>query len=73
MGAVSRCADEGGGKGKEDSQMAIPAAPMRRRGRRPYLSTARIPGTVMTTLTTFVMIVMVKACPIPALRKYWVP
>ena len=51
----------------------IPTAPANRRGLRPHDSTRYNPGTVQTTLTTEVIIVVTNGFPIPEFWKNVVP
>jgi hypothetical protein len=51
----------------------MPIAPKRRRGLRPHLSVAYIPGTVDATLIAEVIIEMVKPLETPEFWKYFVP
>ncbi|KAJ8079501.1 hypothetical protein PM082_011088 [Marasmius tenuissimus] len=55
------------------SQTHMRTAPQRRRLRLPKRSTPQIPGKVMTTLTTLVMIVITKGLEIPEFLKKVVP
>jgi hypothetical protein len=54
-------------------EMHMPTAPQRRRGRRPHLSMAYIPGSVEATLMAEVIMEMVKPLEIPEFWKYLVP
>lgn len=51
----------------------IPTAPANNNGLRPQLSTRYSPGTVQTTFTTDVIMVVTKGLPMPEFEKNVVP